>query len=35
VNLVTAAAQTLAHERLLLDLDVQNYISAAQSAPVP
>ena len=35
VNLVTAAAQTLAHERLLLDQDVQNYISAAQSAPVP
>src|SRR5262249_34946209 len=35
VNLVTAAAQTLAHERLLLDQDVQNYISAARSAPVP
>jgi hypothetical protein len=35
VNLVTAAAQKLAHERLLLDQDVQNYIGASQSAPVP
>ena len=35
VNLVTAAAQKLERERLLLDQDVQNYISAAQSASVP
>ena len=35
VNMVTAAAQKLEQERLLLDLDVQNYISAAQSASVP
>ena len=35
VNMVTAAAQKLEQERLLLDLDVQNYISAAQSAAVP
>ena len=35
VNMVTAAAQKLEQQRLLLDLDVQNYISAAQSASVP
>ncbi len=35
VNLVTAVAQQLERERLLLDADVQNYISAAQAAAVP
>jgi hypothetical protein len=35
VNLVTAAAKKLARERLLIDLDVQNYIAAAQAASVP
>jgi hypothetical protein len=35
VNLVTSAARQLEHERLLLEPDVQNYIAAAQAAPVP
>jgi alpha/beta hydrolase family protein len=35
VNLVTQAAQQLAAQRLLLDLDVQAYISAAVAATVP
>jgi Alpha/beta hydrolase domain len=35
VNLVTATARRLERERLLLDQDVQNYITAAQAAPVP
>jgi Alpha/beta hydrolase domain len=35
VTLVTTAAQNLEQERLLLDQDVQNYIAAAQAAPVP
>jgi Alpha/beta hydrolase domain len=35
VNMVTAAAQKLEQERLLLHQDIQNYISAAQSASVP
>ena len=35
VNMVTKAAQKLAQERLLLDMDVQAYIAAAQAAPVP
>jgi hypothetical protein len=35
VNLVTAAAQQLEQQRLLLDKDVQNYIAAAQAASVP
>lgn len=35
VNKVTAAAQQLQAERLMLEMDVQTYISAAQSASVP
>jgi hypothetical protein len=35
VSLVTAAAQRLEHERLLLDQDVQAYIAAAEAAAVP
>jgi hypothetical protein len=35
VNLVTAAAQRLEHERLLLEQDVQAYIAAAEAAAVP
>jgi Alpha/beta hydrolase domain len=35
VNLVTAAAQQLQAERLMLDADVQAYIAAAQAASVP
>lgn len=35
VNLVTQAAQQLQSERLLLDMDVQAYIAAAQAASVP
>lgn len=35
VSLVTAAAQSLEQQRLLLDQDVQNYISAAEAASVP
>jgi arginine/ornithine N-succinyltransferase beta subunit len=35
VNLVTQAAQQLAGQRLLLDMDVQAYISAAMAASVP
>jgi hypothetical protein len=35
VNLVTAAAQKLKNERLLLDTDAQGYIAAAQAAAVP
>ena len=35
VNMVTQAAQTLAQERLLVDMDVQAYIAAAQAAAVP
>jgi Alpha/beta hydrolase domain len=35
VSLVTTAAQSLEQQRLLLDQDVQNYISAADSASVP
>jgi hypothetical protein len=35
VSLVTAAAQRLERERLLLDQDVQAYIAAAQAASVP
>ncbi|HEY2677965.1 MAG TPA: alpha/beta hydrolase domain-containing protein [Steroidobacteraceae bacterium] len=35
VNLVTAAAQKLKAERLMLDPDVQGYIAAAQAASVP
>src|SRR5262249_6426814 len=34
VNFVTAAAQTLAHERLLLHQDVQNYISAVKRSSI-
>ncbi len=33
--LVTAAAQHLQAERLMLDADVQAYIAAAQAASVP
>jgi hypothetical protein len=35
VNLVTAAAQRLERERLLLEQDVQAYIAAAEAAAVP
>jgi uncharacterized protein YdcH (DUF465 family) len=35
VSLVTAAAQRLKKERLLLDDDVQAYIAAAQAAAIP
>jgi hypothetical protein len=35
VNLVTQAAQQLAAQGLLLDMDVQAYISAAMAASVP
>src|SRR5271170_1673727 len=35
VNLVTAAAQQLQAERLMLNADVQAYIAAAQAASVP
>jgi len=35
VNLVTAAAEKLESERLVLDSDVQAYITAAQAASVP
>ena len=35
VNRVTAAAQQLQAERLMLEMDVQAYITAAQSASVP
>ncbi|HEY3909409.1 MAG TPA: alpha/beta hydrolase domain-containing protein [Stellaceae bacterium] len=35
VSLVTAAAQSLESQRLLLGQDVQNYIAAAQAAAVP
>jgi hypothetical protein len=35
VNLVTQAAQTLEQQRLLVDIDVQAYIAAAQAAAVP
>jgi len=35
VSLVTAAAQRLKKERLLLDDDVQAYIAAAQAASIP
>ena len=35
VNLVTAAAQQLQAERLMLAMDVQAYIAAAQAASVP
>jgi hypothetical protein len=35
VNLVTAAAQQLQAKRLMLDMDVQAYIAAAQAASVP
>ena len=35
VNLVTQAAQELQRQRLLLDMDVQAYIVAAQAASVP
>jgi len=35
VNMVTAAAQKLQQQRLLIDLDVQSYIAAAQAASVP
>ncbi len=35
VSLVTTAAQSLEQQRLLLDQDVQNYISGAEAAPVP
>jgi hypothetical protein len=35
VNLVAAAAQQLQAERLMLDMDVQAYIAAAQAASVP
>jgi hypothetical protein len=35
VNMVTQAAQTLEQERLLVDMDVQAYIAAAQAAQVP
>jgi hypothetical protein len=35
VSLVTAVAQRLEHERLLLDQDVQAYITAAKAAAVP
>jgi Alpha/beta hydrolase domain len=35
VSLVTAAAQRLKQERLLLDDDVQAYIAAAQAASIP
>ena len=35
VSLVTAAAQRLEQERLLLDDDVQAYIAAAQAASIP
>ena len=35
VNLVTAAARRLQHERLLLQDDVQAYIAAAEAAAVP
>ena len=35
VNLVTEAAQDLQRQRLLLDMDVQAYIVAAQAASVP
>ena len=35
VNLVTAAADKLEHQRLLLDQDVQAYIAAAEAASVP
>ena len=35
VNLVTQAAQQLQSHRLLLDMDVQAYIAAAQAASVP
>lgn len=35
VNLVTQAAQELQRQRLLLDMDVQAYIAAAQAASVP
>lgn len=35
VNLVTEAAQQLAAQRLLLEMDVQAYIAAAQAASVP
>jgi len=34
-NMVTAAAQQLEQQRLLIDLDVQSYIAAAQAASVP
>ena len=35
VNMVTQAAQNLEQQRLLVDLDVQAYIAAAQAAAVP
>jgi hypothetical protein len=35
VNLVTHAAHQLRAERLMLDMDVQSYITAAQAASVP
>ena len=35
VNRVTQAAQQLEQERLLIDMDVQAYITAAQAAQVP
>lgn len=35
VNMVTQAAQTLEQQRLLVDIDVQAYIAAAQAAAVP
>ncbi len=35
VSLVTSAAEKLERQRLLLDQDAQNYITAAQAAAVP
>jgi hypothetical protein len=35
VNQVTTAAQQLQAERLMLEMDVQAYIAAAQAASVP
>ena len=35
VNMVTQAAQALEEQRLLVDIDVQAYIAAAQAAAVP